>query len=168
MLSPSSLCYHLNSILHRFSLVQIVTEPTHIKHDGSSSLLDLVITSTPEAVSTCSTLPPLANSDHYGVLINFQCKLVRVTRKRRFVWRYEHADFTLTCALLRCFDFGHLFDGRSIDMCWTQWNNAFLEVMNSCIPKAILPERKSPTWMSKKIVQLIRKRNYRRSGNFRR
>ena len=32
--------------------------------------------------------------------------------------------------------------------------------MNSCIPKAILPERKSPPWMSKKIVQLIRKRNY--------
>ena len=33
MLSPSSLCYHLNSILHSFSLVQVVTEPTHIKHD---------------------------------------------------------------------------------------------------------------------------------------
>ena len=34
MLSHSSLCYHLNSILHSFSLVQVVTEPTHIKHDG--------------------------------------------------------------------------------------------------------------------------------------
>ena len=113
ILSPSSLCNHLNSILHSFSLVQVVTdhEPTHIKHDGSSFLLDLVITSTPEAVFTCSTLPPLANSDHYGVLINVQCKLVRI--KRRLVWRHEHADFTLACALLRYFDFGHFFDGRS-------------------------------------------------------
>ena len=97
----SPLCNHLDNILRIFSLSQVVTEPTHIKHNGNSSLIDLVLMSAPETLSNCTTVPPLANSDHLGILIDIPCK---PHRKRRVIWRYKYADFNLACALLNNLD----------------------------------------------------------------
>ena len=80
VLSSSPLCNHLNNILQSFSLTQVVTEPTHIKHNGDSSLIDLVLMSAPETLSICTTVPPLANSDHLGIYIEY---IVSVTEYNR-------------------------------------------------------------------------------------
>ena len=37
---------------------------------------------------------------------------------------------------------------------------AFLDIMDTCIPKSTLPDRRSVPWMTKEIVQAIRRRNY--------
>ena len=159
-MSHSPLCNHLNNILQSFSLSQVVTEPTHIQHNGNSSLIDLVLMSAPETLSNCTTVPPLANSDHLGIIIDIHCKPHRILRKRRVIWRYNYADFDLACALLNNLDLRYIFEGNSIETCWTRWKKAFLDIMHVCIPKASLPEKKSLPWMTKQIVQLIRKRNY--------
>ena len=83
VMSHSPLCNHLDNIL----LSQVVTEPTHIKHNGNSSLIDLVLMLAPETLSSCTTVPPLANSDHLGILIDIHCKPHRILRKRRVIWR---------------------------------------------------------------------------------
>ena len=151
------LCSHLYTILNCFSLSQLVTEPTHIKYDGTLSLLDLVLSSVPDYISSCILIPPLANSDHLGIQLNVTCKPERASRKRRPVWRYKHADFTLASSLLLNFNFAYLFHGRSIDSCWSSWKKAFLSVMDICIPKA---RKRSLPCMTKHTIQLIRKRNY--------
>ena len=83
VMSHSPLCNHLDNILQSFSLSQVVTEPTHIKHNhyGNSSLIDLVLMLAPETLSNCTTVPPLANSDHLGILIDIHCKPHRILRK---------------------------------------------------------------------------------------
>ena len=54
---------------------------------------------------------------------------------------------------------------------WKRFKSAFLDVMEQCTPRSVLPARKNLPWLTKEIVQLIRKRNYRlfrkahRSGN---
>ena len=63
---------HLTNVLNSFSLVQVVDEPTHPGHDGASSLIDLVLMSTPQALHKCVTVSPLANSDCLGICLQVE------------------------------------------------------------------------------------------------
>ena len=140
-----------------------MTEPTHAKPDGTSSLIDLILMSVPESLSECMTVPPLANSDHLGVslCINYRmCSKKKSCRKQRTIWRYEHADFSKACEMLDQMDPTKNFAEPSIDLCWARWKESFLYVMSKCIPMATLPKKHSIPWMTKGIVQTIRKRNY--------
>ena len=67
----SSLFCKLKSLSHLFSLQQIVTELTHVYHNGSVSLIDLIFISNNVLSNFCHVIPPLANSDHKGV--HMQC-----------------------------------------------------------------------------------------------
>ena len=80
--------------------------------------------------------------------------------KRRVVCRYEHADFSRACQLLSKTDLCYIFAETSIDTYWSHWKEVFFDIMNICIPKSILPDRRSIPWMTKQIVQAIKKRNY--------
>ena len=161
MLSNSSCCNHHKDILYSFSLSQVVAEPTRLRNDDSSSLIDLVLMSAPENLSECETVPPLANSDHLGISVKLTHPRAQPTyRKRRTIWRYDHADFSTACALLNQLDLEHIFAESSIDECRLHWKEAFYEIMDTCIPKGSLPSKHSLPWMTKEIVQLIKKRNY--------
>ena len=69
--------YHatLESIMSLYCLSQHVSDPTHIHHSGSDSTIDLLFTSEDSQLHTCETVPPLANSDHYGILSVFNKKV---------------------------------------------------------------------------------------------
>ena len=62
----SCLCSKLLSVVSSFNLTQIVSEPTRVT-ESSSTLIDLIFVSSSVIVNYCSTLPPLANADHYGL-----------------------------------------------------------------------------------------------------
>ena len=58
----------LLSLCNLFSFSQIVQEPTHVHHNGSSSLIDLIFV-TNNLLSDpnfCNVISPLGNSDHNG------------------------------------------------------------------------------------------------------
>ena len=58
----------LEPLFLQMGLHQCVESPTHLQPDGSlGSLLDLVLTTTPNLISNLSTLPPLGSSDHLCV-----------------------------------------------------------------------------------------------------
>lgn len=58
---------HVASILDSFSLHQVVQGYTHVSSTGNTSLIDLVLVSNLPQLQKCSTVPPLANSDHLGL-----------------------------------------------------------------------------------------------------
>ena len=58
----------LLSVTNSFSLTQVVTEPTRISN--SSTLIDLIFLSSPSQLSSCVTIPPLANSDHLDLQLS--------------------------------------------------------------------------------------------------
>ena len=62
--------------------------------------------------------------------------------------------------MLSNLDLGWIFSDAQIDECWSRWKKAFLDIMDTCIPKSMLPDRRSVPWMTKEIVQAIRRRNY--------
>ena len=58
----------LQSIMTLYSMSQHVSSPTHTHHSGSNSTIDLLFTSEDSLLHKCETVPPLSNSDHYGIL----------------------------------------------------------------------------------------------------
>ena len=79
--------------------------------------------------------------------------------KGRVVWRYSHANWDRACDLIEAIDWSSLLDPTDINRSWTQWSKTFLSIMEKCIPKATLPRRKNRPWLSKKILQAMRRRN---------
>ena len=67
--NPSHPLYSkLCNIMSTYCLTQIVSECTHVHHNGSTSIIDLVFLSNPSSLHSCVTVPPLSNSDHNGLL----------------------------------------------------------------------------------------------------
>ena len=77
-----------------FNLSQVVTEPTHVSN-SISSLIDLIFVSSSVNVISCTTIPPLANADHYGLHLSLSTQSCRsrLTKVNRKVWRYDLVDF---------------------------------------------------------------------------
>ena len=87
---------HLDHISASFCLLQVVPSFTHVKSNGTKSLIDLAFLSDPSQLSRCETVSPLGSSDHLGVLLLFdviKVKHCHPTKPRRIVWLYGQADF---------------------------------------------------------------------------
>ena len=157
---PSHHLYsHLSDFMTSFSLTQVVDSPTHFSPSGQPSRIDLVFVSNLNCLSTCSVIPQLANSDHLGLLVNLKHHSTSsIPSHRRCVWRYHHADFERANNLLCDVELEEMLDPSNIQISWSRFKTTFLDIMEQCIPRAVLPNRKNLPWLNK-IIQLIRKRN---------
>lgn len=149
----------VNSIMDTYGLSQMVTEFTHVHHNGTKSIIDLLLVSDPQLVRSCLTIPALFNSDHYGLKIELNLKTIPIATKRRTVWRYSHADWEKANSLIESTNWDSLLDPDDINTSWKNWSVKFLEIMQSSIPTTALPPRRNRPWLTKKLVQAIRRRN---------
>lgn len=149
-----------HTIASSLCLTQVVTEPTCLS-STSNSLIDLVFVSASINVLSCTTIPALANSDHHGLCTSIAagCSKAKPKRRQRKVWRYSHANFERASELLVNTDWDSLFDSGDVNVCWANWKSRFLEVMMECIPQSTLRSRQNLPWLTKSIMQAIRRRN---------
>ena len=159
-----STCSHplfqkINNIMDTYCLSQMVTEFTHVHHNGTKSIIDLLFVSDPQLVKSCFTIPPLSNSDYCGLNIELNLKTIPKASKRRTVWRYCHADWEKAHSLIEGTNWDSLLDLEDINTSWKNWSVKFLEIMQSSIPTTTLPSRRNHLWLTKKLVQAIRRRN---------
>ena len=159
-----STCSHplfqkVNNITDTYCLSQMVTQFTHVHHNGTKSIIDLLFVSDPQLVRSCFTIPPLSNSDHCGLNIELNLKTIPKASKRRTVWRYCHADWEKAHRLIEGTNWDSLLDPEDINTSWKNWSAKFLEIMRSSIPTTTLPPRRNRPWLTKKLVQAIRRRN---------
>ena len=61
--------------------------------------------------------------------------------------------------MLSSVDWEQLIDPTDINQSLLTWENYFRNVMESCMPKGILPKRKNLPWLSKNIRWAMQKRN---------
>ena len=141
----------------------MVTEPTHVHHNGSKTFIDLVFVSNPVLTNSCHIIPPLSNSDHNGVLV--QCSWKPTARHNctnhstgRIVWCYNQADWVKASTLIDNFEWNSLLS-EDVDESWSNWSKQFLLLTDECIPKKTLPKRKNLPWLTKRLISSIRKRN---------
>ncbi|MCG8625004.1 MAG: hypothetical protein MJE68_23765, partial [Proteobacteria bacterium] len=119
---PKSLC-------HLLSLTQIVKEPTHTHHDGSTSLIDLVFMSNPILSNSCFVVPPLSNADHKGIHVQTSWNSTAKHNydnhsKGRTIWCYSQADWERACDLIDSFDWSLLLSD-DINEAWSNWFQKF-------------------------------------------
>ena len=69
-------------------------------------------------------------------------------------------DLDRACTILQSMDLNTIFASNDVDDCWLHQKQCFLQIMEECIPHATLPNTINPPWFSKRILQLIKKRNY--------
>ena len=146
----SFLSSHICNLINSFSLTQVIDSPTHFTTDNHCSLIDLIFVSNMHFFSNYSTIPQLSNSDHFGLLLYMKhCNAPSVSHPRRTVWRYKLADFERANELLCDLDVDELLDPTSIQRSWDKLKAAFLDVMEQCIPKSVLPQKRSLPWLTK-------------------
>ena len=150
---------NLSIIMSTYNLSQMVTEHTHTHHNGTRSTIDLVFVSDPRLVRSCTTIPPLSNSDHLGLQVNLSLKTTITTVKRRVVWRYKHADWDKACDLINSTDWKSLLGQSNVNKSWSNWCNRFMQIMHECIPSGTIPPRRNRPWLTKKLIQAMRRRN---------
>ena len=156
-------CHHLYSklqcMLSTFSLFQVVTEHTHFGPHGTS-LIDLILLSQPSQLLRCTTIPPLGNSDHYGIYTALKWRVFKkkVISNSRLIWRYKYADFEKACFLLDTIDWDIVLP-NDVSNAWLTWQTIFLQIMEECVPRVVLRARHNLPWLDKRIVQAMKRRN---------
>ena len=64
--------HRMLSNLLQTSLTLAVTEATHVNTNGTATLIDLALVSTPSLLQNCEVIPPIGNSDHNGILLKLK------------------------------------------------------------------------------------------------
>ena len=111
-----------------------------------------------------------STSREFRLLIEcLRCDSTTMKRPRRLIWRYKLADFDRANVLLADLDLDSILESGNMNLCWLRWKNAFMKIMRICVPSATLPDISRPPWLTKVILQAIRKRNlfFKRAKGFR-
>ena len=155
-----------------FLLLRVVSHPTHFSHLGVPSIIDLAFVSCLYNLISCTTIPPLSNSDHMGIAISYNLPTnnKRPRTAPRSVWCYSLGDFDKACELLENVDWDAITKDSDVDTCWNNWQHNYLSIIKECIPQKVLSRRKHLPWISLSILKAIKRRNfllnkYHRTGN---
>ena len=76
------------------------------------------------------------------------------------MWRYAYADFDLSNKMLTAIDWSALLSSEDVNTSWLNWHTKFLQVMEACITQAVLKACKILPWLTKTVIQAMRKRNH--------
>ena len=140
----------------------MVTYPTHFSHNDTPSLIGLVFVSSPDGVTSCTTVAPLANSDHLDILLVYHFPHVKKSpnSNSREVWLYSKGGFERACEMLDSINWDKIVDEGNINCCWKNWQNTFLTIMSQCIPiKRKLSKKEHLPWISNSLLKAIKMRN---------
>jgi hypothetical protein len=153
--TSTSLC----KTLDQFGLHLASTGHTRVT-ESTSSTLDIIATSVPGSLS-CSTIPKLGSSDHYGLLALVACSPTHYGMSRtrtRKIWRYKYADFDLANDLICDLDPSTIIVQNDVNASWENFNKSFLDIMNKCIPTAYISCSNRPR-LSKALIKRIQQKN---------
>ena len=92
----NQLSSNLTAMLSSFHFTQVIGEPTRL-YKNLASLIDHVYFTDSSVLSSCSTSPPLGNSDYRSIMLSLnwsKCPSKKVTNK---IWNYSKADWDTIC-----------------------------------------------------------------------
>lgn len=151
---PSSTeCNEFITLCSDFGFSQMVTSPTRITRH-STSLLDLVLTSSPDKVSSITHLPGLSDHDilHFTLTLpqQYQCKQLKTIRN------FKRANFSAINSSLCSFlhDFLPQFFERSVERNWCMFKNKILELVHQHVPLQRVYSNNQAPWYNRFLNML--------------
>ena len=127
--SPSR---HLMDILTHYNLTQLVNEPTRIT-EQTSTCIDLIITQSPDIVSSVSVLPAIC-SDHSVPFVSVKNTVVKEQPFKRTIFNYNKLDKTTFCNLLQEIDWNEVIYNTNIDNSAVLLSEIIMSKAKLCMP----------------------------------
>ena len=158
LLSKGHLVSAWSLITEEFCLSQLISEPTRVCAT-TESLLDVIYSTNSNLFTTTGTLS-LSNSDHLMVY-GERTEVVKVFHKYSQVRCFKNSDVESFCADLSRVPWDTMDVFTSVDDKWDCWRSLFLSVVNDHFPiRSVRLRRTSLKWITPRITQLMRARNY--------
>ena len=145
-----------NELFERHNWIQTIDRATRIEQ-LSVSLIDLIYVKS--MINFCKTaiIPPVANADHFGILISF--KLHFNPQQPKFITKYDYnkGDWTALKNFLKNFYFPA---NTSPDAKTNLLTNTLIQARQLFIPHTtFLQKNRDVPWMNSEIRRLLRKKN---------
>ena len=131
-------------------LTQLVAFTTRKDH-----ILDLVLTTSPDLISSISSYDNLPGTDHNAVSFSMALVPPSSSNNKRFLYNYDSAYFNSTFSKIPWCVIDYTGD---IELSWSMWKVLFLSAIDSTIPKVRWKSRKRKHWFSPSTINLIHKK----------
>lgn len=157
---PSSLSKADNDFLDlcfNFNLSQLVLQPTRVAH-GSASVLDLILTNSPNSLSSMSYLREI--SDHKIIHAVFSFTLLKRESWRKTIRLYGKGNYDAINNELIAFysTFCTDFHSRTLHANWSIFQQKFTELAANHIPVTSVQANRNKPWFNRKLKSLENKK----------
>ena len=130
---------------------QLITSNTHHKPNCKPSLIDLILTKTPDLISNIKHNPPLAKSHHDVITAkiktdhNLKCNNKSIKNVKIIKPNFDKADFSAINSYFSDVDWEVLLNGKDIDDKWSAIKHHILKAQELFVPNKIINNNKSKT-----------------------
>jgi len=144
------------NLIHSYGLTQLNRNPSTTK----GNILDLVLTNFPDKLSKIYASTYHYRSDHF--LLDFKINITtdKIIPPPRQVYDFKNANYqNLKTELQNHNLLTQLNDLATADSKWDYWKMTILGAINNNIRKITIKHNDTPPWMTKPLLQLIRRKN---------
>ena len=153
-LHPSQLSdFFCDCIVNQFCLTQVVDSPTH-----SDSILDLILTDSPENIMDINIGECLGSSDHNIINFTLVTQVTRPLQPSKLVYNYKNANWDCFRTELSSAPWDSVFADNNTDNIWERWKHLFFKAVRNNIPSKRIKPRKNVPWITSHIRRLFHKR----------
>ena len=152
----------LNDLLISSSLEQLISEPTHVRDDGSQSCIDLICTNQPFMLAETGVLPSLdSHSKHNIIHGTMSINMPRPPSYKRKIWDYKTAKIYRIRADLLNVNWRELFFNLNVSEMVLLFTDVFFDTISRHISyKVVTFNNKDAPWITPRLKTAI-KRNSR-------
>ena len=161
---PQDFCTRkLQTLCSLYQLTQIINEPTRVT-ETTSSLIDVILTNTPENISTSGVLH-IGVSDHSLVYTIRKFKLSTFRPTVKEVRDFKHFSDSQFRSDLSQVQWDSILRYDDPNTCWIVWKSIFHEILNKHAPLRHRRTKANPVpWITPTIKKLMRERDYHKKG----
>lgn len=140
-----------------FNLSQVLTEPTRVT-DNCQNILDLILTSHPECVSSIAYLPEI--SDHKVIHADFVIKPVLAPTIKKTIRLYDKGNYEAINSELTNFysTFDTAFSHHNVTENWLIFRDKLNEMVDKYIPQININPNTAQPWFNKALKRLENKK----------
>ena len=148
---------HIQQLMNMNGLHQLITEPTRYS-DGTSKLIDLILTPCPEIVGKVGVLPPV-KSDHCCVYVEIKNSITTNYTFKRTLYIYSKLDEEEYLNKLSNVNWTDLVSLNTVDTAANLFSEKIMDIGKSCMPvKTISVRENDKPWITEEIKKQIRKK----------
>ena len=134
-------------------LTQIIDFPNQIK----GNILDLALVNCPERVLSVESLGNVGNSDHNSILVEFFFDPT-LNKSEELINDWKNADTAGLNQFLQDIDWVSELNDKNTDEAWGSFKTVLNLGMEKFVPKILRRKGGGPSWMTKTLKKLCRKK----------